>query len=196
MVEDRILIHLPEYYGDIEDFEELAGTETIELTLMEGAVDQLFDDQFVETSGLQAIKRRELMLGIQADPTTETLEFRRRRILNRYQTKPPFTIRYLQQQLDMLVGPGMTIVSVDYENRLLTVTANIDNASVFREVLHTIETIKPANMVYQQNTALEGGIVLEEHISMQEMVWNYKLDGSWQLGEKPFVSFKPEVPIT
>ncbi|MEC0310193.1 DUF2313 domain-containing protein [Paenibacillus lautus] len=196
MAEDRILIHLPEYYGNIEDFEELASTETTELNLMEGAVDQLFDDQFVETSGLQAIKRRELMLGIQADPTTETLDFRRRRILNRYQTKPPFTIRYLQQQLDMLVGPGMTIVSRDPANRLLTVTANIDNASVFREVLHTIETIKPANMVYQQNTSLEGGMELEEHISMQKMVWNYKLDGSWRLGDKSFVSFEPEVPIT
>lgn len=193
---DRILIHLPEYYGSIEDFKELAETETIELNLMGDAINQLFDDQFVETSGLQAIKRREQMLDIKADLTTETLDFRRRRILNRYQTKPPFTIRYLQQQLDMLVGPGMTIVSVDYENRVLTVTANIDNASVFREVLHTIETIKPANMVYQQNTALEGKIELESHISMQEMDWNYKLDGTWMLGEKPFVSYGPEVPIT
>lgn len=195
MADDRILLHLPEFYRDIEDFVELAETETAELNLAQGAIDQLFDDQFVETSGLQAIKRREQMLGIQADPTTETLDFRRRRILNRYQTKPPFTIRYLQRQLDMLVGEGMTIVSVDYANRVLTVTASIDNASVFKEVLHTIETIKPANMVYQQNTALEGVIGLEEHIAAKSMTWNYKLDGSWKLGEKPFVTYGPEVPI-
>lgn len=192
---DRILIHLPDFYGEIEDFVELDDTETAELDLVQGAVDQLFNDQFVDTSGLQAIKRREQMLGIQADPTSETLDFRRRRILNRYQTKPPFTIRYLQQQLDMLVGPGMTIVSRDVAKRVLTVTANIDNASVFREVLHTIETIKPANMVYQQNTALEGGIVLVEHIRARKMTWNYKLDGSWKLGGKPFVTYEPEVPI-
>ncbi|MFC4305809.1 putative phage tail protein [Cohnella boryungensis] len=195
MADDRILIHLPAFYLGLEDFVELANTETIELNLMQVSVDQLFGDQFVETSGLQAIRRREQMLGIKADPTTETLEFRRRRILNRYQTKPPFTIRYLQQQLDMLVGLGMTIVSVDYANRVLTVTANIDNASVFREVLHTIETIKPANLVYQQNTALEGGIELEEHIGMKLITWNYKMDGSWQLGEKTFMTLGPEVPI-
>ncbi|GJM70253.1 hypothetical protein HMSSN036_24690 [Paenibacillus macerans] len=135
------------------------------------------------------------MLGIQADPTRETMEFRRRRILNRYQTKPPFTVRYLQRQLDALVGKGMTIASVDYANRVLTVTANVDNASVFKEVLYTIETTKPANMVYQQNTALQDVIGLEEHISMREMTWNYGLDGLWKLGEKPFVSFGPEVPI-
>lgn len=89
----------------------------------------------------------------------------------------------------------MTIASVDYANRVLTVTANIDNASVFKEVLRTIETIKPANLVYQQNTALEGAVALEEHISAREMTWNYKLDGSWKLGEKPFLTYGPEVPI-
>ncbi|MED4953421.1 putative phage tail protein [Paenibacillus sp. FSL R5-0527] len=195
MSDDRILIHLPAFYGDIEDFIRLAETETIELDLAQGAIGQLFDDQFVETSTLQAIKRREQMLGIQADPTRETMEFRRRRILNRYQTKPPFTVRYLQRQLDALVGKGMTIASVDYANRVLTVTANVDNASVFKEVLYTIETTKPANMVYQQNTALQDVIGLEEHIGMREMTWNYRLDGLWKLGEKPFVSFGPEVPI-
>lgn len=195
MANDRILIHLPDFYERIEDFVELAATESAELELMDGAVNQLLDDQFVETSGLQAIKRREQMLGIQADPKTESLEFRRKRILNRYQTKPPFTIRYLQQQLDMLVGPGMTIVSRDPAKHLLIVTTNIDDANLFREVLRTIETIKPANMIYQQNTALEGAIDLEEHIGMKEMTWNYRLDGSWKLGEKPFVTYGPEVPI-
>ncbi|MDR9857822.1 DUF2313 domain-containing protein [Paenibacillus sp. VCA1] len=195
MANDRILIHLPDFYERIEDFVELAATESAELELMDGAVNQLLDDQFVETSGLQAIKRREQMLGIQADPKTESLEFRRKRILNRYQTKPPFTIRYLQQQLDMLVGPGMTIVSRDLAKHLLIVTTNIDDANVFKEVIRTIETIKPANMIYQQNTALEGAIDLEEHIGMKEMTWNYRLDGSWKLGEKPFVTYGPEVPI-
>jgi len=195
MPEDRILIHLPAFYLGIEDFTELADTETVELHLMQGAIDQLFDDQFIETSGLQAVKRREQMLGIQADPAAETMEFRRRRLLNRYQTKPPFTIRYLQRQLDMLVGQGMTVASVNYADRVLTVTASIDNANVFKEVHRTIETVKPANLVYQQNTALTGAIELEEHISMREMRWNYTLDGSWKLGEKPFLHYGTEVPV-
>jgi len=192
---ERIMQHLPEYYQLIEDFSELDQTETIELDLLQGAVDQLFSDQFVMTSSLQAVRRREQMLNIQADPTIETLDFRRRRILNRYQTKPPFTIRYLQRQLDMLVGPGMTIVSVDPRTFVLTVTANIDNASVFREVLYTVDTIKPANLTYQQNTSLENPIVVVEQIGMQKMTWNYKLDGSWKLGAKPFVSYGTEVVV-
>jgi uncharacterized protein YmfQ (DUF2313 family) len=192
---ERIMPYLPEYYGEILDFVEIANTEDIELDNMETSVQQLFDDQFVLTSSLQAIKRREKMLGIQADPTTETLEFRKQRILNRYQTKPPFTIRWLQEQLDRLVGLGMTVVSVDVENFILYVTTNIENASVFKEVQHTVQTVKPANLVYQQNTSLNDVIGLEEHISKQVITWNYKLDGSWKLGEKPFSTLGPEVQI-
>lgn len=188
-----ILSYLPDYYQDIRDFVELAETEDAELLLLATAVNQLLNDQFVLTSGTAAVKRREQMLEIQAEPS-ETLEFRKRRILNRYQTKPPFTIRYLQQQLDLLVGPGMTIVSVDAQNFILTVTANIENASVFREVVYTVELIKPANMVYQQNTSLGSKIGLEESISKQGVTWNYAL-GSWQLGQLPFATLGPEEVI-
>lgn len=187
--------YLPPYYQDIEDFTALAAAEDSELDSLDVAMQRLFADQFVLTADTQAISRREAMLGIQADPSTESLDFRRKRILNRYQTKPPFTVRYLQQQLDRLVGPGMTIVSVDVPNFILYVTTNIENASVFREVIRTVEMIKPANIVYQQNTALNIAVELNESISRQSIDWNYKLDGSWNLGEKAFSTLGVEVPV-
>jgi uncharacterized protein YmfQ (DUF2313 family) len=191
---ERILPYLPDFYRGIKDFTELDATESAELGDLEAAVQQLFDDQFVLTSSADAVKRREQMLGIQADPTTESLEFRKRRILNRYQTKPPFTVRYLQQQLDRLIGPGRTIVEEDAQNFLLVVTAAINDAEVFREVEHTIKTIKPANIVYQQNTALNDDLELVESIVVHEITWNYVL-GSWQLGAAPFATLGPEVPV-
>lgn len=192
---DEIRKHWPSFLLGIIDFQKLADAEEPEIKDAQTAIDRLLGDQFVLTSTIEGIRRREAMLGIQADPATESIEFRRQRILNRYQMKPPFSIRFLQQQLDSLVGPGMTIVSQDVEKHLLTVTANIDKASVFNEVLHTIETIKPANMAYQQNTALEGAIEFKGHISIKKLTWNYKLDGSWKLGENPFVTYGVEVPI-
>lgn len=191
---DRIMRYLPEYYREIEDIKELAATESIELDNMEIAIQQLLDDQYVMTASVDAIKRRERMLGIQADPTAESLNFRRRRLINRYSTKPPFTRRWLQQQLDRLVGPGMTIVSVDPQQFILIVTANIENANVFREVIHTVDAVKPANMVYQQNTALHADIGLDERISKQDITWNYAL-GSWQLGMQPFSTLGAEEVI-
>lgn len=188
---NRLLEYLPEIYHDVIDFVELTETESVEIISAEQAVNALFDSQFVTTATEQAIKRREKILGIQADPT-ETLEFRRKRLINRYSTKPPFTVRYLQQRLDFLVGTGLTIVSADPQTFLLTVTANIDNAAIFKEVERTVRVVKPANLIYQQQTSLEDVIGLEEHISKKDIYWNYKLDGSWLLGEKTFADLGTE----
>jgi len=191
---DAILKHLPHFYLEIDDFKKLATTQSEELHLLKESIEQSLSDQFVLHSSINAIKKREVMLNIQADPS-ESLEFRRRRILNRYQTKPPFTIRYLQQQLDMLVGPGLTIVNINYETKLLTVTANIENASAFQEVIRTIETVKPANTIYQQNTSINEGIDLEERLAVKQVTWNYTFNRGWNLGEKSFITLGTEVRI-
>ncbi|AZK49175.1 DUF2313 domain-containing protein [Paenibacillus lentus] len=186
--------YLPDFYHDLVDFVELTEAESQEWMSSEQAIHQLLDDQFVATASLQAIKRREKILGIQADPATETLEFRRKRLINRYSTKPPFTMRYLQRQLDFLVGAGLTIVSVDPQAFKLTVTTNLDDAAVFKEVEHTVKMLKPANMIYQQQTSLGDVLGLEERITSKEIYWNYKL-GEWKLGEQPFADFGPEVVV-
>jgi len=186
--------YLPDLYHDVVDFVELTETESQEWIRIEQAINQLLDDQFIVSASMQAIKRREKILGIQADPATETLEFRRKRLINRYSTKPPFTVRHLQRQLDFMVGAGLTIVSVDPLAFMLTVTTNLDDAAVFKEVEHTVKMLKPANMIYQQQTSLGDVIGLEERITGKEIDWNYKL-GEWKLGAKPFADFGPEVVV-
>lgn len=191
---NRFMQYLPDIYEDVLDFVELTETESQEWISVEQAINQLLDDQFVVSASMQAIKRREKILGIQADPATETLEFRRKRLINRYSTKPPFTVRYLQRQLDFLVGAGLTIVSVDPQAFMLTVTTNLDDAAIFKEVEHTVKVLKPANMIYQQQTSLGDVIGLDERITGKEIDWNYRL-GEWKLGAKPFADFGPEVVI-
>ena len=195
MQTNRISRHWPPKLLEIRDFREIANTEAEELEQAQKAVDKLLADQFRETACKETILRRERELGIQYDPETETLEFRRKRLINRYSTKPPFTLRFLQQQLDDLVGRGRTNVMVDVQNFILMVEAAITDANVFKEVEYTVNVIKPANLVYQQRTALIETIGLDEKISRQDVTWNYKLDGSWKLGEKPFATLGPEVPV-
>lgn len=190
-----ITSYWPEYYQNVRDFVELAAMEDAELQLIVDAIAQLLDDQFVLTSSLSAIKRREKMLNIQADPSTETLDFRRKRIINRYSTKPPFTIRYLQERLDYLVGAGRAAVNIDVQNFILTITAAIDEAAIFREVEWTIKTTIPANIVYRQQTAVADVIAFEEHIVKRTLDRQTRLGSSWHLGVSPFASLEPEVII-
>ncbi|GKU79848.1 putative phage tail protein [Paenibacillus sp. L3-i20] len=191
---NRVVKHLPEFYRDIQDFRELDVTVSEELNNIDSAINQLLDNRFVMTSSVEAIERREKIRRINADPNVESLEFRRLRILNRNQTKPPFTIRYLQQQLDRLVGVGMTIVTVNSQQFIISVMTNIENALLFREVHYTINIVKPANMLYQQSTSLGEKIGFKESISRKSVTWNYKL-GSWKVGEKPFATLGSEVVI-
>jgi uncharacterized protein YmfQ (DUF2313 family) len=192
---DRVARYWPEFLTGVRDFRELATTESAELDQLAVELQKWLDDQFVVTSGPVAIQRRERVLGIQPDPTTETIVFRRNRLLNRYRTKPPFTLRYLQAQLDLLAGPGRAIANVDPAQFLLTITAAITDAAVFREINRTVSVVKPANLVYQQRTALVEAVALQEHISMHVLDRQTRLGTTWQLGITPFAVKGPEVVI-
>lgn len=195
MPADRILKYWPSFYQDVVDFKALADVEATELDDLDKAIQQSFDDEFVMTSGPQGIERREKMLGIQADPSTESLDFRRKRILNRYQTKPPFTIRWLQRQLNELVGAGLVIVNVDVQNFILYVKADIDDAAVFKEVNRTVLTVKPANLIYNQQTEINEGITLQENIYKSSLERKTGLSTTWQLGISPFAMRGEEVRV-
>ncbi|OMF05277.1 phage portal protein [Paenibacillus amylolyticus] len=192
---NRLLEYLPEVLREIDDFKALTDAEIPEMDNLSSAIQKYIDDQFVMTASVDGIRRREKMLRIQADPANEPLDFRRKRIINRQSTKPPFTIRWLQEQLDRLIGPGMAVVSQDVDQFILYVTTNIENANLFKEVQHTIQTVKPANMVYQQNTSLNHRIGIKHTTKRRTVAWNYKLNDSWKLGEKPFATLGPEVTL-
>ncbi|MEC0234470.1 DUF2313 domain-containing protein [Paenibacillus kribbensis] len=191
---NELIKSLPPELQEIEEFQVITEAELPQMQKLTDMVTQIRNNQFIMTSDAQAIKRREQRLGIQADPTTESLDFRKIRLINRMSTKPPFTVRYLQQQLDKLVGEGLTIVTVDYANRALTITANIDNAPVFSEVERTVSVIKPANMAYQQQTSIEDAITVEERMSYRSLTRHTNL-GLWGVGTIPFADPGPEVII-
>jgi len=190
----KLIEYLPDLYKEIKDFVELTATEDVEIDSAALSIQLVLDDQFIETSSEQAIRRREQPLGIRADPNVETLDFRRKRLINRYSTRPPFTIRYLQQRLDALLGPGMAEVTIDVQNFELIVGIGIPDAAYFREIIRTIEVVKPANLEYKQQTAVTDSIILEEHIWSMPLIRKTKL-GSWKLGRVPFAESGQEVQL-
>lgn len=191
---NRILKHLRQDYSKINDFIEIDYTQSTELDALDIEIEKLENNQYVETSDMTFIKRREKMLGIQANSSTETLEFRKKRILNRYRTKPPFTIRYLQEQLDFLIGQGKATSEVDIQNFILSLFVDVENAQFYKEVESLIKMITPANMVYQPKTLITNNISLRENILKRDFTANYLL-GSWRLGEKPFATLGQEVVV-
>jgi hypothetical protein len=191
----KLMEYLPVLYHEIKEMVKLTDAEDVEFDTLAVAIQQSINDQFVDTASVQAIKRREQQLDIRADPTAETLDFRRRRIIHRYSTRPPFTVRYLQNRLDELVGVGVAMVELDVQNFILTIKIKIPDAAFFLEVEHVIRLMKPANLTYYQETALADTIALEEHMWSTPLHRLTRLGTTWRLGSTPFSVREQEVQI-
>ncbi|WP_258073295.1 YmfQ family protein [Brevibacillus laterosporus] len=191
---NELMEYLPPYYHDILEMQEYTRVASLAVDMVAKAVEQELADQFIETASEKGIARRERMLRIKPR-SDETLEFRRMRLKNRKSIKPPFTERWLQHQLDRLLGKGRVTVEVDVLNFILSVNAEIENAPAFREVEHTVRTTIPANLVYQQRTQIRESITLSEKIIKQTIVRQTRLSTTWRLGRTPFAEALDEKEV-
>lgn len=177
--------YLPAWYKSVSDYQEIMDTESTDFDTLKNDVLRVYGNLFFSTMDIQAVEQWELLLGIIPDPS-DTLEFRRTRVLNRVSMKPPYTERFLQDKLDELIGPGKYTMVVDVQNFTLTIETAASDQSFATEVLYTINRVKPAHILYINRPALYDTILESEKIEKIQNEWNYIL-GSWVLGFAPFV---------
>ena len=61
---------------------------------------------------------------------------------------PTFTLAFLYQQLDTLLGVGRWTCRVDYPAYLLTIGTHVEDKLHREELIHMVNQIKPANIVF------------------------------------------------
>ena len=187
-VNSNIIDYLPYWFRDILEYQKICQTESEQLAAVADEMHAVADNFFFQTMDETAVNMWEQVLGIVPNPQTEDLDFRRFRVLNRLTTKPPFTLGFLYQKLDELIGPGLWTVTVDYPNYNLYIESSSKNQNYFTEVAYTINKIKPAHIVFVNKPLTITGITVDESVELTDLQWNYILDGTWLLGEKPFVT--------
>lgn len=190
MPETQICKYYPPWFRRILDFQALCHTEGMELDAMAEAMDQIHKNLFVQTMDEGTTAQWEAILRILPTPE-ETLEFRRLRVQNRLSLRPPFTLIFLREKLDLLFGSGNYEVEVDYTNYTLYIEAPAAQQAYFTEVSALLNIVKPCHIVYIARPRLDSALHLSERISRGQMTYNYIL-GSWQLGEKPFVTYEEQ----
>ena len=178
---------LPPWYREILDYQQICQTETAQFEALGQEITSVAESFFFQTMGLSGVEMWEQIFHIVPNPSTEDLEFRRYRVLNRITTKPPYTLGFLYQKLDELIGPGLWEVTVDYSNYTLYIESSAQNQNYAQEVAFTINQIKPAHIVYVNTPFIQSGILLSEQIERLNRVYNYKL-GLWALGQLPFAT--------
>ncbi|MCI8678104.1 MAG: DUF2313 domain-containing protein [Lawsonibacter sp.] len=187
MPETDICQYWPEWFRKILDFQALCQTEGEELRGMAEAMDQVRQNLYVQTMDEGATAEWESIFRIVANPATESLEFRRDRVLNRLSMRPPFTLTYLYQRLDALFGPGNWEVEMDYPNATLYIEAAVEDQQYFSELSATMDIVKPCHIVYISRPRVSAVLLLSEEIALTKGRYNYSL-GGWALGQLPFRS--------
>lgn len=183
----NIIDYLPDWFKNILDMQEICQSEGEQFELLAQAINNVADNFFFQTMDEGAVQQWEQIFSIVANPETETLAFRRARLLNRVSTQPPFTLQFLYNKLDQLIGAGQYTITVDYPNYTLYVESSAANQFYATEIAYTIGKIKPAHIVYINKPYAVQGVALGETVALAELVWNYKL-GTWGLGLAPFAS--------
>ena len=186
-LDSDLLALLPPWYRRILDYQQICETEQTEFETIYNTLNVVNQNLFLQTMDEGAVSEWEKIFGITADPETETLDFRRARIINRLSMQPPYTLGFLYQKLDELIGKGRWEVNVDYPNYTLYIKSSAINQSYAIEVAYTVNHIKPAHIVYINQPFLSEGLLLDESVNLTQLVYNYKL-GAWGLGVNPFVS--------
>lgn len=183
-METDIVQYLPTYFRDIVDYSQLMSAEAPSLESFAQYMGVVHDNFFVSTADAGTVSDWEKLFGITAAPA-ETLDFRRARILNRLAFNPPFTLKFLYDRLDAMIGHGAWSVVVDYANYTLYIEATAENQQWASEVEITINAVKPCHIVYINRPLVLNSIAMSETVSLSETAYNYRL-GYWGLGSSPF----------
>ena len=178
---------LPPWYREVLDYQQICQTEQQFFEALAQEINAVADNFFFQTMDAGAVSQWEQILGITPNLTTESLQFRQARLVNRISTRPPYTMGFLREKLDELIGPGQWTVTMDYPNYTLYVESSAENQQYATEVAYTINSIKPAHIVYANTPYVQTGILLSETIELYQRQWNYNL-GGWGLGVLPFAS--------
>lgn len=182
----RLLKNYPKYYEGIIEIDELCKVEDNMLSEISNDIKIVNDNQFVLTSNEVGIKAYENILQIVPDTKLESLDFRRRRILNRISVSLPFTLKFLRKKLDEIVGKNNYKIYFDYNNHTLYIESSAKDQQWFGEIYITINNIKPCNIVFINKPLNNHMIFANEDISANDAIYNYTLGAKWVLGKEEF----------
>lgn len=177
--------YVPAIYKDVVEMETLVEVNDELLDLEEGFINDLESSQFINKAPEHAIAEYERLLKI-LPKTTDSIEFRRLRIINRLSMTPPFSLPYLREKLDSIIGKGKYTCYIDYNEYTLYVESSANNQFWADEIYITINKLKPANIVFINKPLIVYNNIISETVELAKTVYNYKLGTTWALGQKPF----------
>ena len=142
----KILDLWPPIMQELKEFQKIAEIEEAFFERLKQEIQNIVDDQFIQTATERGIARRERMLNVSpfADDTLETRRFRVQGIWN---DKLPYTYRVLLERLDGLCGPDGYVIELNSGEYSLNIKIELTKKRMFDEVVRITQQMVPANLL-------------------------------------------------
>lgn len=141
-----LVSYLPPFLAEFREITAALQAENPEFTLIWDAADRVLKNEFIETADENGIARFEKLLKIYPE-LTDTIELRRTRIMARWFTALPYTLRMLIKKLASVCGENNFTVETDFEHYRIKVETMFELAGEIKEVEDLLERMVPANIV-------------------------------------------------
>lgn len=178
--------YVPTVYNNIQEMDNIISTEQEEIDTLYNEMKLAYNRQSVINADEKGIALYEAILNINSDSTTESLEFRKQKVILQLTTAPPFSFNFLLQQLDKIAGRGNYKAWVDFNNYTLYIQSETSNKLWFNELSVLLARIKPANILYIYIGYNKTNIGIKSETLYKISEWKYKLNGTWKLGQYAF----------
>jgi hypothetical protein len=185
--------YLPNIYKDVLETDELMSTEDLLFQDLNSETEKVRNNQFVLTSDIDGIEQYEKMLNIIANPQSDSIQFRRERIINRLSTALPYTLRYLKQRLNSLLGVDNYDLELIYDDYVFHLVTYIGEIGKLDELLRTLFAIVPVNLQQTiENKIIEEGsakLFIGQALETS-MIYNLTSDigGDWNIEGVDFIN--------
>ena len=136
----------PPIMQELEEFQKIAEIEELYFEQLKQEIQNIVDDQFIQTATENGIARREKILKI-SPFADDTLETRRFRVQGLWADKLPYTYRVLLERLDSLCGPDGYIMELNAGEYSLNIKIELTRKRMFDEVVRITRQMVPANIV-------------------------------------------------
>ncbi len=186
--------YLPIIYEGIVEAETQQDSLSIEINKINNTYEQALMDQFIQFASLKVLPYYENIFNIVANPETESIQFRRDRILSRMKIlTPPYTYYYLRLILDDLFGKNKYNLEIDNNKFKILLESSAQDSLWYHEIQISINTIKPCNMIFINIPRITTNLTVNEEVHHKSSVRNYRLNGTWLLGLQPFITEEEDI---
>lgn len=188
MVEENktiIKFNLPEYYHDIKDIEYLSESINRELDDIKEQRQKIFNNFFMKDMDEVGLSRWEKIFNIKPKKT-DSLQFRKNRVISKYQSRPPISIKSLERILNNYFDKPILEIKLVPDEYAFMIEFMADNANLYKEIEQQVIELKPSNMEHIPTPKAMSTIKFKVKASKTDIERNTRLGTTWKLGVTPF----------